>query len=394
MVAQHDLDGFMSRQLWNWLLSRQGLAQDTRLHSVVSIAEASLGLHAARLPSPFATLAARSSRQAVPLSLFRRDGQQDLITVRCMRKTLHALPPALASAAHAATVHFRERDTLRAIANAGRTVWSVDRVIDLLTTILAAGRCLGHRAIEAALIVEGVDRTVARLALKLAWERGQITYLNQTDGWNREVRTFQLTSHVPLGAGLSRDEAATILITTYFDRYGPASLADATWWSGLSRAAVVAALAAADIELVQVTPSWSPIPQLMHRRNFDGFQHVAGQLPATGINLLAHEDVALKAYHQTRQRYLGPVPPGRAFNSIGEALPTVLHDGRVIGTWTWDRQRQQAVCGFVRGLTTPPVRQEARAHADRLTAVLRQGLSQASPTRQQSWSPHRATALA
>ena len=377
MTAHYHLDNVTSRRLWNWLLSRQGLADGNHLPSVVSIAEASLGLHAARLPSPFTTLAARSTSPCVPMSLLDPDRRQDLLTVRCMRKTLHALPPTLAAAAHAATVHFRERDALRAITNSGHPHRLIDRVTDLLVALLADGQRLGHREVEVALVAAGVDRTAARLALKLAWERGQISYLNQTDGWNREVRTFQLADHLT-NAGLTRDEATTTLITAYFDRYGPASLADATWWSGLSRAAVVAALAAADLELVQVTTNWSAAPQFMHQRNLESFRESAGHLHTTGTNLLAHEDVALKAYHQTRQRYLGPLPPARVFNSIGEALPAIVHDGQVIGTWTWDQQRHEAVCGFARGLTSPAERQAARARARRLTAVLRQGLSTAA----------------
>jgi hypothetical protein len=39
----------------------------------------------------------------------------------------------------------------------------------------------------------------------------------------------------------------------------------------------------------------------------------------TGVQFLAHEDTALKAYHQTRARYLAGIPPRRAFNQIGEA---------------------------------------------------------------------------
>ncbi|WP_322767627.1 hypothetical protein [Frankia sp. Cr1] len=63
---------------------------------------------------------------------------------------------------------------------------------------------------------------------------------------------------------------------------------------------------------------------------------LAADADMTGLNLLAHEDIALKAYFETRSRYLADLPPNMAFNQIGEALPTVLLDGRVQGTWTWD----------------------------------------------------------
>jgi hypothetical protein len=118
----------------------------------------------------------------------------------------------------------------------------------------------------------------------------------------------------------------------------------------------------------------------MHRRRLDEFL-IADPTPATGINLLAHEDVALKAYHETRQRYLAGLPARRAFNSIGEALPTVLHDGHVIGTWTWDRQRAKVACRLAPGLASAATRHAVRQQATQLTTTLRQGLSRSAAGR-------------
>ena len=60
-----------------------------------------------------------------------------------------------------------------------------------------------------------------------------------------------------------------------------------------------------------------------------------GAVHTTGVQFLAHEDTALKPYSQTRSRHLGG-PPQRAFNQIGEALPTVIIDGMVAGSRSWD----------------------------------------------------------
>ena len=38
--------------------------------------------------------------------------------------------------------------------------------------------------------------TAVRAALKLAWERGTLTYLNQSGCWNAEHRTFALATAV------------------------------------------------------------------------------------------------------------------------------------------------------------------------------------------------------
>src|ERR1700683_1502318 len=115
---------------WNWILIRQGLADWHRLSSAWQVADAALGLHAARLPSPYAIVAARTSDPSVPVSLFTDRVRATLLTVRCMRKTLHALPLPLAAAAHAAPLRFRDRDARRAVLNAGLTATAVDRMVD------------------------------------------------------------------------------------------------------------------------------------------------------------------------------------------------------------------------------------------------------------------------
>ncbi|WNI15458.1 DNA glycosylase AlkZ-like family protein [Actinacidiphila sp. ITFR-21] len=375
LSAIHRLDDATSRGLWNWTLRRQGLADDTRFDSVESIAHASLGLHAARLPSPFATVAARSADGDVAASLFAPPTRERVMTVRCMRKTLHTLPLELASAAHAATRHYRERDALRAVANRQERLVDVEAAVDELTVLLGAQGPLPHRGIEERLAGHGIGTVRARLALKLAWERGDIAYLNVSDAWNRELRTFALTGHAYPGANLGRERqgATTRLVEAYFDRYGPASLADAVWWSALSRRAVTDALGRSDRAVVAVTTGWSGQPQYMFADRLEEFlaEDEAGR--HSGVNLLAHEDVALKAYFESRGRYLGGLSAGRAFNRIGEVLPTILYDGHVVGTWSWDPAERRVATRLVGGASTPELRGSVRARANRLTRVLRLG---------------------
>lgn len=383
LPAIRPLDDTTSQDLWNWVLRRQGLAEETRLDSVESIARASLGLHAARLPSPFATVAARSTGSDVATSLFAQQTRDRVMTVRCMRKTLHALPLDLAGVAHAATRHYRERDALRAVVNAQERLADVEGAADDLAALLAAQGPLHHRDIEAQLAAYGISTVRSRLALKLAWERGDVAYLNASDSWNRELRTFALTKQVYPEAdlGLERMSATVQLVESYFDRYGPASLSDAVWWSALSRTSVVDALAKSGREVAAVSTSWSEQPQYMFADRLEEFLSTRAVGHSDGVNLLAHEDVALKAYFETRRRYLGNLPPRRAFNQIGEVLPTVLHSGQVIGTWSWDPAKRRVVTSLVSGGSTPETRRAVRARANLLTEILRCGWASNRPGR-------------
>ncbi|MER7359984.1 DNA glycosylase AlkZ-like family protein [Nonomuraea dietziae] len=365
------------------MLARQGLGPHTRQLGVEEIADAGLGLHAARLPSPFATVAARAADPSIPLQLFDPAVRSRLVTVRCMRKTLHTLPLDLAAAAHAATLRFRERDALRAIVNAGHSAHTVATATAALVELLGESGPLFHRTIEDRLAAAGLPITVTRLALKLAWERGTLTYANQAAGWNREVRTFTLTAsaYPTLDTALDPHVAVDHLMVAYLDRYGPISIRDATWWSALSRTAIVGGLERAAVKLVQLSTPWSDSPMYMSAQRFAEFTVADDADCATGVNLLAHEDVALKAYFETRRRYLGDLPAAAAFNQIGEVLPTILLNGRVVGTWTWDPTAKRARHRLIPGLVPSAQHTAVRKAAARLTSILRSGLNRAPDPR-------------
>jgi hypothetical protein len=369
------LDEMAAARVWNWILARQGLADGQSLATALDVADAALGLHAARLPSPYAIVAARTGDHAVPGSLFTAPVRASLLTVRCMRKTLHALPLQLAAAAHIATLRFRDRDARRAILNGGYAPGSIDPLVAELAMLLRDGP-LPHRTIETLIADTDHDVQAVRLAIKVAWERGSIAYINATDSWNREARTFALTAsaYPELDLSLSRDHAVTTLITAYFHRYGPATIRDATWWSGLSASDVTAALRRSGRALIRVATPWSAQPCLMFA---DQAAEALGSSALTGIRLLAHEDSALKAYHETRDRYLAGLPQRSAFNQIGEALPTIVIDGTVIGTWSWDTRGRSVSPQVLPGKTTAVLRRRIRERAEELTHTLCAGLNPA-----------------
>jgi hypothetical protein len=113
----------------------------------------------------------------------------------------------------------------------------------------------------------------------------------------------------------------------------------------------------------------------------DGPASALASQAATGVQLLAHEDTALKAYHQTRARYLAGVPQRRAFNQIGEALPTVIINGRVAGTWSWDARTRSIRTRLIPGKATTAERSQVRARAATLTQALRLSWAPAQSSR-------------
>jgi hypothetical protein len=256
------------------------------------------------------------------------------------------------------------------VLNAGHALAAIDRMIDQLSVLLQDGP-LPHRTIEARLSTRRAGVHSWRLAIKVAWERGTISYVNAATAWNREARTFALTSaaYPALNVHLTREQAVTELVSAYFERYGPATVRDAAWWSGLSAAEITAALLACGRPVIAVATPWSDDPCLVFADQLA--ESTASEAPATGVQFLAHEDTALKAYFQTRRRYLGVLPQQRAFNQIGEALPCVIIDGLVAGTWSWNTRTARIDVDLIPGKATAPVRRQVKARAAALTETLR-----------------------
>ncbi|MGW0434204.1 DNA glycosylase AlkZ-like family protein [Micromonospora sp. NPDC003197] len=252
------------------------------------------------------------------------------------------------------------------------------------------------RDIERRLATGGTTVTAVRLALKLAWERGILTYRNASPGWNQERRTFALTTHAhpDLDLTIDRRQATAQLVDTYFDRYGPASLRDAMWWSGLSCTAILAALADIGKPLVAVNAPWSTSTLYIYRDRLEQFHRDQQRdEPLTGLNFLAHEDVACKAYFDSRRRYLGDLDERRAFNQIGEVLPTIVVDGQVVGTWGWDARREAVTYTLVSDLVGRDLRRRIKKRAEGTSLALRLGhASSCSATRPTRWL-ERATTI-
>lgn len=202
-----------------------------------------------------------------------------------------------------------------------------------------------------------------------------MSYVNDSLGWNREYRMFGLTKalYPELDMTVDRAKATGELVREYFERYGPATLKDVMWWSALSRTAVVTALAESGRDWVEMRTEWCDAPLYMYRDRLAEFEASEQQERVTGLNFLAHEDVALKAYFESRRRYLGALPAQRAFNQIGEVLPTIVQDGQVVGTWSWDVAKRRVTTSIARGYGSAELSREVPRHRERLTEALRAG---------------------
>ena len=128
-------------------------------------------------------------------------------------------------------------------------------------------------------------------------------------------------------APLRRDEALAELARRYFRSRGPATVADFTWWSGLSAADARAGLAAVADGLVSEVSGGRT-----YWRGAGAPAPAGARAPATAAYLLPAFDEYLVAYRD-RDAVLAPSQVKRLNAGGGLLNPCIVVGGRVCGTW-------------------------------------------------------------
>lgn len=148
--------------------------------------------------------------------------------------------------------------------------------------------------------------------------------------------TFALLDEwVPKGRTLQRDEALARLTLRYFTSHGPATIQDYVWWSGLTAADAKAGVAMLSAQLANETINGKTYwmrPDLPELRNIAPALHI---LPGFDEYLLGYKDRSDSLDPAHAQK----VVPG----NNGMFMPTIVSNGRVIGTWKRDLKKAAVI---------------------------------------------------
>ena len=113
------------------------------------------------------------------------------------------------------------------------------------------------------------------------------------------------------------------LARIYFRSHSPATLADFTWWSGLTATEARRAVASIAEELTT---------EHFGDREFFVFRNAAAAAPCDTTHLLPAYDQYLIGY-KDRSDVLAKEHTSKAFNSHGIFQPVILCDGQIVGNW-------------------------------------------------------------
>ena len=140
------------------------------------------------------------------------------------------------------------------------------------------------------------------------------------------------------GHALSEDEAYAELTRRYLSAYGPATPGDQAAWSGLPLSRIRAAWQRIEDELLEVeaanSPDWMLKTQAAQLDELPAATPIVRLLPRFDIYLLGYQkrDLAVPSQYAKRINAGG-----------GIVHPTVLVDGRIVGTWKSKREKNHLV---------------------------------------------------
>jgi len=358
---------FSQERVDGYLLRKQHLAPRTQGADIVQIVEDICALHSTVPSSPYLSLWSRVNAldpESLDVELYET---RRLVRLLCMRRTLHVV------ASEQLPIFFQALRTRRE----GEALRQVRKVLVL------AGMC--REGEEEAILRDLLDRvmevlgvrgpsTVAELGRVIPALRATVKYSSNKPYAGefslgsrlvpamcalglavrtrpRGTRRSNLHTYAAMAEWLpdvdlesiSPEAAQTELLRCYLAAFGPATLDDAEWWTGLSKTEISKARESLAEELETVFIEGLEGEYLMLA---DDAQRLRGFVPAEGscVCLLPELDPYIMGY-RGRRRLLAPEHSAKVFDRAGNAVRTVWVNGKVVGAWSL-RKDGSVACGL------------------------------------------------
>lgn len=285
---------------------------------------ATLGVYGSAPAYALSAVARSASTADEALALL---GAQRLVRIRCMRQALYAVPAEVAGVVYTATAEQVRKGRERGLKSAGVERKELDRVGKRVAVALEGGRVAAKAELrdEAGKLSEGARKYFA--ILLSAWSAdGLIVRAGTPKDWRDGTPDWALADAAAPGVLVESDVDAARgeLARLYLEAFGPATLDDFAWWSGLGKREATKALEA----LLGDAPGAGEL--------VDAPEPPASRSAAADpLRLLPPWDTYLVAY-KDRARYADAEHLPWLYDKRGNAAPAILHKGVAAGLWQLD----------------------------------------------------------
>ncbi len=226
------------------------------------------------------------------------------------------------------------------IAKTDPTQYDFNAILAVVTRALAHGPATRD---EVANTVEKELGTAARpwvdtgyyIVTKLLAYEGKICFGPDLNGKATLVLTDQWLSNQQ---SIAKETAENIILTDYLRCYGPATPQDFSAWTGLKMATVNPIWERNSEQLVEVTLNGKPLWLLKQ----DLAMILRTSITSQPLRLLPNFDIFLLG-HKEKRHIVDEPHYKQVFKKAAWIAPTLLSDGRIIGTWQQKRTSKKVI---------------------------------------------------
>jgi len=136
---------------------------------------------------------------------------------------------------------------------------------------------------------------------------------------------------------MSEGEALAALLLRYLAGYGPATAQDFTYWTGLDAGAVEEGLRVAGEAVAHVQIEGEKATYLVRQEDLSALAATDTDAPIP-FRLLPRFDVLILG-HKDKRRVVPPEHLKKVCGLAGDIRATVLVNGRLAGTWAYQRNK-------------------------------------------------------
>ncbi len=327
----------------HFILRKQHLTDDARIDDILQITEDIGGLHATDAVTPYLSLFVRSSsfaKDSLDLELHVR---KNLGKIRCMRSTLYILTKDMIPLDYAATSRIVEKNSKGYAEFRGVSSEQYD-VLSRSILKLLKGKEMSVFDIKKALKTQ----TDVPSVLNLMCDQGLLVRGRREKGWRDRTHKYSVFHEYFPDIELkkySESEAVILLVRQYLKSFGPVTENDIAWWTGFSKTQVREALSNLKRQISRLEIASLSGEFIMLQAEREALINTDPVREQT-INLLPTLDPYLMGY-KDRERYLDSKNYNWVFDRSGNAVSSILLDGRIIGVWDFERGAEHTVKIFL-----------------------------------------------
>jgi hypothetical protein len=327
-------------QINSFLMRKQHLSEESKGDSILKITKDIWGLHATNAGTPYLSLFNRTNNFSKD-SLDREIIEKRLVKIRCVRKTVHIIPRENVSIAFSATKEAIQISSEKYYKYMGITENEYLEISGAILKILV-GKGMNTSEIKKELNTEINLSPIINIMCDL----GILVRGLPKGGWKSNAHTyFRMDEYLP-DVNLNQyiqDEARKILVQQYLSSFGPVTVTDISWWTGFPKTEINGIVDILEgIDFLNIPG----IGELLIYSNDRNLLENENENTKPEINLLPNLDPYIMGYKE-RDRYLDKEYYNYIFDRSGNAVSTIINNGKIIGVWDFEEKPTPFVKIFV-----------------------------------------------